>query len=154
MDICEAATCHQEKESLPVGEGEGRSAGYAYKFLFDVDGMGRTQRYYRLLGSRSTVFKQTMYQEWHDDRIVPWVHYVPVSLGMRELPELLNFMAKDQRGQAIAKDIAEAGREWQQTALREVDMDLAFLRIMLEYARLTSDERDQSGMCPRGRTKS
>ena len=153
MDICEGSTCHEEKGALPVGKGEGRSAGYASRFLFDVDGMGRTERYYRLLGSRSTVFKQTMYQEWHDDRIVPWVHYVPVSLGMGELPELLNFMAKDKRGQAMAKDIADAGRRWQQTALREVDMDLAFLRIMLEYARLTSDERDRSGMCPRGRVK-
>ena len=153
MDICDGSACDEEKVALPVGEGEGRSAGYGSKFLFDVDGMGRTQRYYRLLGSRSTVFKQTMYQEWHDDRIVPWVHFVPVSLGMRELPEILNFMAKDERGQAIAKNIADAGRQWQQTALREEDMDLAFLRIMLEYARLTSDERDQSGMCPRGRTR-
>lgn len=153
MDICDGSACDEEKGALPVGEGEGRSAGYGSKFLFDVDGMGRTQRYYRLLGSRSTVFKQTMYQEWHDDRIVPWVHFVPVSLGMGELPEILNFMAKDERGQAIAKNIADAGRKWQQTALREEDMDLAFLRIMLEYARLTSDERDQSGMCPRGRTR-
>ena len=153
MDICDGPACDEEKGALPVGEGEGRSAGYGSKYLFDVDGMGRTQRYYRLLGSRSTVFKQTMYQEWHDDRIVPWVHFVPVSLGMGELPEILNFMAKDERGQAIAKNIADAGREWQQTALREEDMDLAFLRIMLEYARLTSDERDQSGMCPRGRTR-
>ena len=153
MDICDGPACVEEKGALPVGEGEGRSAGYGSKFLFDVDGMGRTQRYYRLLGSRSTVFKQTMYQEWHDDRIVPWVHFVPVSLGMGELPEILNFMAKDERGQAIAKNIADAGREWQQTALREEDMDLAFLRIMLEYARLTSDERDQSGICPRGRTR-
>ena len=154
MDICEGSACLAEKGHLPVGQGETRSAGYGSRFLFDVDGMGRTQRYYRLLGSRSTVFKQTMYQEWHDDRIVPWVHYVPVSLGMGELPEILNFMARDERGQVIAKNIADAGREWQQTALREEDMALAFLRIMLEYARLTSDERDLSGMCPRGRKTS
>ena len=153
MDICEGSACLEEKGALPVGEGEPRSAGYASRFLFDVDGMGRTSRYYRLLGSRSTVFKQTMYQEWHDDRIVPWAHFVPVSLGMGELPEILNFMARDKKGQAIAKNIADAGRNWQQTALRQEDMDLAFLRIILEYARLTSDERDQSGMCPRGRTR-
>lgn len=153
MDICAGSACFEEKQALPVGKGENRSAGYGSKFLFDVDGMGRTERYYRLLGSRSTVFKQTMYQEWHDDRIVPWVHFVPVSLGMGELPEILNFMAKDEKGQVIAKNIADAGRRWQQTALREEDMDLAFLRIMLEYARLTSDERDQSGMCPRGRVR-
>ena len=153
MDICAGSACSAEKNALPVGKGEERSAGYGYKFLFDVDGMGRTERYYRLLGSRSTVFKQTMYQEWHDDRILPWVHFVPVSLGMRELPEILNFMARDEKGQAIAKDIADVGRKWQQTALREADMDLAFLRLMLEYSRLTSDERDRSGMCPRGRTR-
>lgn len=153
MDICEGTACGEEMKALPVGKGEARSAGYGSKFLFDVDGMGRTQRYYRLLGSRSTVLKQTMYQEWHDDRIVPWVHFVPVSLGMGELPELLNFLAKDEKGQAIAKNIADAGREWQQTALREKDMDLAFLRILLEYGRLVSDERDRSGMCPRGRTR-
>ena len=154
MSFCAEDACSEEEQALPVGKGEERSAGYGSKFLFDVDGNGRTERYYRLLGSRSTVFKQTMYTEWHDDRIVPWVHYVPVSLGMGELPEILNFMAKDQQGQVIAKNIADAGREWQQTALREADMDLAFLRILLEYARLISDERDQSGMCPRGRQES
>lgn len=153
VESCSGIACREQKEELPVGDHDDPSVAYDHRFLFDIDGMGRTERFYRLLGSRSTVLKQTMHQEWHDDRLVPWVHYVPVSLSMDELPELLRFLALTESGQQISKNIAEQGREWQQKALREEDMDLAFFRVLLEYGRLLGPERDEQGYCPDGRTK-
>ena len=153
IDACSHATCHDEFKSLPVGQREDPSRMHGYRFLFDVDGMGRTERYYRLLGSHSTVLKQTMHQEWHDDRLVPWVHYVPISLSMNELPETLRFLALTEKGQKISKDIADAGRDWQRRALREKDMELAFVRILLEYGRLYSEDRDLEGYCPSNRRR-
>ena len=153
IEACSGFTCREEEKLLPVGDRDDPSVAYQYRFLFDVDGMGRTERYYRLLGSRATILKQTMHQEWHDDRLVPWVHYVPVSLDMDELPELLRFLITTESGQKISKDIAEQGREWQQKALRDKDMDLAFMRILMEYGRLVSPGRDEEGYCPDGRMR-
>lgn len=151
MEACTQLACEQEAKEMPFGNRDDQSVAWRSRFLFDVDGMGRTERYYRLLGSRSTILKQTMHQEWHDDRLMPWVHFVPVSLGMEELPEMLRFLALTESGQKISKNIADAGREWQQRALREQDIELAFLRIMLEYGRLVSVERDLEGVCLEGR---
>ena len=153
LTACGGVACSDEQKNLPVGARDEAEKMHEYKFLFDVDGMGRTERFYRLLGSRSTVLKQTMHQEWHDDRLVPWVHYIPVSLGMGELPEIIRFLTSTERGQKIGKDIANAGRSWQQKALREKDMELAFVRILLEYGRLYSAERDNKGYCPGGRVQ-
>ena len=153
IEACSGYTCREEEKELPVGGRDDASVAYQYRFLFDVDGMGRTERYYRLLGSRATILKQTMHQEWHDDRLIPWVHYVPVSLEMDELPEILRFLITTESGQKISENIAEQGREWQQKALREKDMDLAFLRILMEYGRLLSPTRDEDGYCPDGRMR-
>lgn len=150
---CEKETCAEERKILPLGKSEDRKVAYRYRYIFDVDGMGRTERFYRLLMNRATILKQTMHREWHDDRLVPWVHYVPVSLSMKELPETIRFLALTERGQEISKNIAAQGRDWVQKALREKDMDLAFLRLLLEYGRLYNSERDETGYCPDGRIR-
>lgn len=153
LDACTEEACDDEKEHLHIGDRDEPSKMHEYRYLFDVDGMGRTERYYKLLGSRSTVLKQTMHQEWHDDRLIPWVHYIPISLGMDELPETLRFLTQTEKGQEISKSVADAGRDWQQKALREKDMELAFLRILLEYGRLYGAERDQDSYCPDDRVR-
>lgn len=125
---------------------------YGSKFSFDIDGASYTERFQRLLHSHNTVFKTTIFQEWHDDFLIPWVHYVPVTLGMKELPETLRFFAETEKGQELGKAIAEDGRRWAQQAWRPVDMKLALFRILLEYARLWAPERDRTGECPWDRT--
>ncbi len=146
---CDDAGCKAMGSDLPFGESDDKSAAYQSRLLFDVDGNVSTFRFYRLLNSRSTLLKQTIFQEWHDERLVPWYHYVPVSLGMEELPELLRYLMEDERGQEIAREIAEKGRQGKQELLRDADMGLALFRVMLEYARLIDDERDQAnGKCP------
>lgn len=108
----------------------------------DIDGNAFTERFYRLLKSNSTVFKMTMFHEWHDDRLVPWVHYVPISLEMKELPETLRFLADTERGREIAREIAEQGSTWAKKVLRAEDLRLAMWRILLEYGRLYDGKRD------------
>ena len=81
------------------------------------------------------------------------MHYVPITLGMKELPEILRFLAETTEGQVIGKEIAEAGREWVSSVWRVVDMRIATFRILLEYARLYGDERDRTGECPWNRKR-
>ena len=154
VDHCLEAECKRIKEpeeGLAFVAPEGMQASYGSKFAFDLDGAGFTERFQRLMHSHNTVFKMTIFQEWHDDFLVPWVHYVPVSLGMRELPETIRFFVETEKGQEIGKAIAEDGRRWAQQAWRPVDMNIALFRILLEYGRLWGPERDRTGECPSDR---
>ena len=121
-----------------------------YAFLLDMDGNGFSGRFYRLLGSNATVFKSTIFQEWHDDQngggLMPWVHYVPVSIGMEEVPELMRFFTSSKKGMAYAARIADRGKRWVDERGRRQDLGAGLARVVLEYKRLISDGRDTGAM--------
>lgn len=141
VNQCETRYCLEQRDYF-------RTKGWAHKdealrsrFAFDIDGNGVSGRYYKLLASKSTPLKMTILREWHDERLVPWVHYVPVSAGMEELPELVSYLTSTREGQERARDIAEAGRRWYFQALRKEDMAVYVYRLLLELARLQDPER-------------
>jgi hypothetical protein len=123
------------------------SASYNSKLVIDVDGNGFSGRFYRLLRSNSAVLKQTLIREWHDDWLVPWVHFIPISMSMTELPEVVRYLSLDPQGRAVNEAIAAQGRSWAREALRKVDLELVLFRILLEYGRLMSDDRDNLRCC-------
>jgi len=84
--------------------------------------------------------KQTIMKEWHDHRLMPWVHYVPVSTGYSELPELARFLATTDKGLELSERIARESTEWHNKALRDVDLRLVFLRMLLEYGRIMNPD--------------
>jgi len=106
---------------------------------FYMDGNGISDSYSKLLASRSAPLKQTLLREWHDDRVVPWAHFIPVQ-GMEELPELVSYLTLTGSGQRRAREIAEQGREWFASAFSDVDTSIYRSRLMLELARLQDDE--------------
>ncbi|KAF3932839.1 hypothetical protein ABW19_dt0209349 [Dactylella cylindrospora] len=128
--------CERLEQLHPLVEGDPPTAGFEYKFAMDIDGNGYSGRYYRLLQSNCLVFKQTMFEQWHDDRLVPWVHYVPVSLGMDELEAAVDYFANDPKGKLLGERIAADGRTWGEKVLRPVDMTIYTYRLLLEYAAL------------------
>ncbi|KAF3902281.1 hypothetical protein ABW20_dc0109950 [Dactylellina cionopaga] len=117
-----------------------RETGYQYQYAFDLDGNGYSGQYYRLLISNSLVFKQTMFEQWHDERLVPWVHYVPISMEMKELESVIDYFTNDLKGRIYGERIAMYGKKWARTALRVNDMTAYTYRLLLEYAALF-DER-------------
>ncbi|KAL9137402.1 MAG: hypothetical protein Q9175_001387 [Cornicularia normoerica] len=117
------------------------------RFAFDIDGDTYTERFRRYLQSRNTVVKMTIFQEWPDDFVVPWVHYVPITLGKKELPGTLRIFVETEKGQEIGEAIAEEGRKWVQEVWRSVDMKIALFMILLEYGRLWGPDRDKTGEC-------
>lgn len=142
---CDPATCDAERKAFGLENGSGkdtREAAWKHKFVLDIDGNSYSGRFYTLLRSKSTVFKQAIFQEAHDDRLMPWIHYVPVSSSMKELPEVVRFLANTIEGDEIASKIAEDGRDWAWKALRPIDMQLVFLRMLMEYGRIIDPERD------------
>lgn len=118
-------------------------ATYGSKYVLDMDGNAFSGRFYRLLESKCAVVKQTIFKEWHDGRIVPWVHFIPVSPSADELGEIMRFLTQEEAGKRISSDVASQSRHWAKRTLRMIDMEITFLRIMLEYGRIVSDDRDR-----------
>lgn len=140
--MCAVRECRDEKDYFRTKGWVNKDAALGSRLVFDIDGNGISGRYYKLLASKSAVLKQTIFREWHDDRLVPWVHYIPVSLGMEELPELVLWLTSTKLGQMRARDIADQGREWMERALRPVDRGIYLYRMLLELARLQDPERE------------
>ncbi|KAK6713500.1 hypothetical protein SNK04_004464 [Fusarium graminearum] len=138
---CERQSCRDQDAFFGTKSWVGKDESLKSKLAFDIDGNGISGRFYKLLASRSVPLKQTLLREWHDDRLVPWVHYVPVSQSMEELPELVSFLTLTEYGQRIAKEIAVNGREWYARSFRQVDLGLYMYRLLLEIARLQDPER-------------
>lgn len=148
---CEPEACEAERSAFHMvpfdneeenPNKEPMNLTYQSRYVLDMDGNGFSGRYYRLLKSRSAVVKQTIFKEWHDGHLVPWVHYIPLSMDANELPEIMRFMTQDERGKKIGERIARESRSWANITLRKIDLQLAFLRLLLEYGRLMSDDRD------------
>jgi hypothetical protein len=133
---CSEAGCKAQKNHFSPGEREDRKYGFTFRFQFDIDGNSFSRRFYTLLRSKSAVLKQTIFKEWHDDRLVPWVHYVPISLDMGELPEVMRYLGLTGRGGEIAERVAEQGREWAGLALRREDMGVYVYRLLLELGEM------------------
>lgn len=112
------------------------------KCLSDVDGNSFSGRYRAFLQSNSLPIKATVYNEWHDDRLVPWKHFVPMDNTFIDLWAILEYFISHED---VAERIVVEGRSWAERVLREEDMLAYVYRLMLEYARVSSDLREETG---------
>lgn len=116
------------------------------KFLPDVDGNSFSARFRTFLESTSLPIKATIYAEWHDDRLMPWLHFVPMDNTFQDLYSILDFFADGEGpGDRAAEFIATAGKKWAETALRQQDMQLYMWRLLLEWARVCDPSRETLG---------
>ncbi|KAM3556501.1 hypothetical protein ARSEF4850_005502 [Beauveria asiatica] len=138
---CAARVCRAQRAFFPGGAWADKDAALRSRLAFDLDGNGISGRYYKLLASGSLPLKQTLLREWHDERLVPWVHYAPVSQSLEELPELVAYLTSTASGRQRAKEMAGKGREWYGRAMRREDMAVYVYRLMLELARLQDPNR-------------
>ncbi|OAA67335.1 capsule associated protein [Niveomyces insectorum RCEF 264] len=142
---------------------------YAHKFLPDADGNSFSARFRSLLRSTSVPLKATAFAEWHDARLQPWLHYVPLDNTLQELHAVLAFFTDDddddgggdkaaeptdnanitttapRRGDAAARVLATAGQRWAEQVLRREDMLLYVWRLLLEFARVCDENRQRLG---------
>lgn len=133
---------------------------YAYKFLPDIDGNSFSGRYRGFLRSTSLPIKATIYSEWHDSRLVPWLHFVPMDNSFVDIYGILDYFIGTGIAQHVegsetpivegahdeqAKKIADAGKEWAERVLRKEDMQVYVMRLFLEYARICDDLRERLG---------
>jgi hypothetical protein len=139
---CQKEYCRAQRMFFRTKPWADKDRALQSRLAFDMDGNGISGRFYQLLASQSVPLKQTLLREWHDDRLIPWVHYVPVSQSMEELPELVSYLILSEMGQSRAKEIADQGRKWFLEAFREVDTSIYLYRLLLELARLQDPRRE------------
>ncbi|KAL9477578.1 hypothetical protein ACSS6W_007419 [Trichoderma asperelloides] len=138
---CATVACREQSFLYRIKAWADKDAAFHSRLAFDLDGNGISGRWYKMVASKSAPLKQTILREWHDDRLLPWVHFIPVGLGMEELPELVMYLTSTKKGQQTAKEIADRGRKWFSESLRDVDMGVYVYRLLLELARLQDPER-------------
>lgn len=141
---CDRRPCRDQGAYFNLKSWADKDQALQSRLVFDLDGNGISGRYYKLLASKSVPLKQTLLREWHDDRLIPWVHYIPVSQSLDELPELVAYLTSTASGQERAREIAEQGREWFSRAFRDVDLTIYTYRLLLELARLQDPNRPAS----------
>ena len=135
------------------------------RYVIDVDGHSFSGRWRAFLQSKSLGLKATIFKEWHDSRLFAWRHFVPVDQRYDDLYSLLTyFIGYGKPGSqrppeddyangdvyipahgAVAKKIADQGRDWANKVLRREDIEVYTFRLLLEYARLIDDNRDMIG---------
>ncbi|EEH33084.1 hypothetical protein PAAG_04137 [Paracoccidioides lutzii Pb01] len=121
---------------------------YKMKYLADIDGNSFSGRYRGFLLSSSLPFKSTLYNEWHDSRLVPWAHFVPMDSTYADIYGLMEFFFGHDGGPGrdeVARDIALDGKAWAEKVLRREDMKIYTYRLLLEYARVCDDAREKIG---------
>jgi len=151
------------------------SEQFKSKYVVDVDGHSFSGRWHAFLQSRSMGIKSTIFREWHDSRLIPWRHFVPLDNRFDEIYSILTYFiglgspmdAGDSHRPYVprhdfeARKLGRQGREWAAKVLRKEDLEvrhpfhLAFFtlihqkiylyRLMIEYARLIDDNRDRIG---------
>lgn len=134
---------------------------WGHKYLLDLDGMGYSGRFMAFLASDSAVLKSTVYKEFYSDWIQPWLHFIPLTTSFREIYNIHAYFSgpsqdamtatnltsshRDhlfRQGDRQLRRIARAGKHWKKTMGRRADMEAYLYRLCLEFARLSSDDRD------------
>ncbi|TAQ88725.1 hypothetical protein B7494_g2991 [Chlorociboria aeruginascens] len=148
----ENGTCSYTSPYYDVVPGVKMAEQFQSKYLPDIDGNSFSGRYRGFLLSTSLPIKATIFREWHDSRLVPWKHFVPMDNRFMDFYGIMQyFLGYEGEGIKIAghdrqaRRIAEAGQDWANKVLRREDMQIYVLRLLLEYARLGDDRRDYMG---------
>lgn len=141
-------TCDAISSLYSIGSEIPMAKQYLWKYLPDIDGNGLSGRFRAFMRSNSAPMKATLFKEWHDHRLMPWVHFIPVSISFHDLWAIAGYFlgfgeqeAHDMQGKRIALE----GRDWAKKVMRKEDMELYTYRALLEYARICDDRRDESG---------
>lgn len=149
-------TCELAQREFGI-KPEAKPLGNRYVLLTDSDD-GAPAGLRPALLSTSVPFVASVFREWHSERLMPWIHFVPVDLRYHALHSTLAyFTGLKDRGTVNgrnpdmearlddAKWIAEQGKRWADKALRREDMEVYLFRLLLEWGRLVDDNRDKIG---------
>ena len=160
MTHCWDKDCAQQRREFGAADSANFQSHWGYKYLLDLDGAGFSGRFLPFLESRSLPLKAGVFREWWDDRVMAWKHFVPLDVRGQGVWATLAYFAglegkiagdekkyiKVPAHEREAELIAEQGREWAGKVLRKEDMEIYLFRLLLEWGRVTDDNRDGIGL--------
>lgn len=135
--------CPYTEPYFEVTPGMSMKEMYDNKYLPDLDGNSFSGRFRGFMLSTSLPIKATIYNEWHDSRLIPWVHFVPMDTTYLDIYGILSYFLGGHDD--VARKIALAGKAWSEKVLRREDMQIYTYRLLLEYARICDDRRELLG---------
>ncbi|KAF2095459.1 hypothetical protein NA57DRAFT_59463 [Rhizodiscina lignyota] len=141
-------TCPYSSPFYKVMNQLSRNTLLSSRYLPDIDGNSYSGRFLALLRSSSLPIKATIYSEWHDSRLIPWAHFVPIDNTFVDIYGVMEYFLGFEEGTSrdlAAERIASQGQEWANRVLRREDMRIYLWRVLIEFARVCDGERDRLG---------
>jgi hypothetical protein len=153
---CKTKGCLEQERELGTKPDIVFKEHFNYRYLFDTDLLGASKRFVNLLRSNAVPFRASIFRTWYDDRLTPWLHYVPVDSRLHAVHSTLAYFTglkgkingREVELQGKFEDaafIADQGRKWAEKALRREDAEAYLFRLLLEYGRVVDDRRDEIG---------
>ncbi len=129
--------------------------GNLYVLLVDSD-HGPPGDALHVIRSGSVPLISSIFQEWYTERLMPWIHFVPIDVRFHALHSTLAYFtglhgrvggSDPDMADAVADAqwIAEQGQRWAAKAMRREDQEVYLFRLLLEWGRVIDDQRDSSG---------
>ncbi|KAI1879903.1 hypothetical protein JX265_001524 [Neoarthrinium moseri] len=151
---CDGPSCQMvQSENLPMRPRQD-ALNNRYVMLLDTAD-GPSPDTLSLIRANSVPFISTIFREWYTDRIMPWSHFVPIDIRYHGLHNTLAyFTGLTGRGKINGRQplmqqrmddgrwISEQGRKWADKVLRREDMEIYWFRLLLEWGRVISEDRD------------
>ncbi|KAI1331405.1 hypothetical protein F5Y16DRAFT_359862 [Xylariaceae sp. FL0255] len=150
-------TTKLDSSDAPSGDGLSHELNHKYILALDTS-FAPPPNLLNGLHSNSVPVVSTIFTQWFTERLKPWVHFIPLDLRFHALHSTLSyFIGLDGRGKLNgreqitppraedAKWIADEGRKWAQKALRSEDREVYWFRLLLEWARVLDDDREEIG---------
>ncbi|KAI1081914.1 glycosyltransferase family 90 protein [Whalleya microplaca] len=156
IEACDDADCQLLHQEFGLRE-PGTALENRYVMLLD-SADGPPPNLLRMLRSNSVPVLSSIFREWYTERLMPWVHFVPIDVRYHALHSTLSyFIGMKGRGSVNGREplteprtedaqwIAEEGRKWAEKTLRREDMEVYLFRLLLEWGRVIDDNRDNLG---------
>ncbi|KAI2630384.1 glycosyltransferase family 90 protein [Hypomontagnella submonticulosa] len=155
-EACEDTNCQLLRKEFGFKE-PAKALDNRYIVLLD-SADGPPPNLLQILRSNSVPILSSIFREWYTERLMPWVHFVPIDLRYHALHSTMAyFVGLKNRGlingrqqltdgrEDDARWIAEQGRKWADKAMRKEDMEVYLFRLLLEWGRVIDENRDNLG---------
>ncbi|KAF7344144.1 CAP10 domain-containing protein [Mycena venus] len=115
------------------GKGDPKEDVYGFKYALDVDGATFSGRFLGLMRSGSLVFKSTFFEEYFNDWLRPFEHYIPVLPDLSDLVQKVEWANKNSEE---ARLIQQRGLEVARRVITDDQNDCYLYAAVLEWAQL------------------
>jgi hypothetical protein len=140
-----------------------------YRYVMSLDTaltipIGNTPSFLEILQSTSLPFRASIFRSWYDDRLMPWLHFVPIDIRLYDLHSTLAYFTGLRNKDGVIGDvvinerelrvegkedqaafIADQGSKWAEKTMRREDAEVYFFRLLLEWGRIMDDNREEIG---------